>query len=46
MCDMDLISCVNKSDNFVLGGTSSNQLYGPCEALWEPYMEEDQLFEN
>ncbi|KAL4084519.1 proteasome subunit beta type-3-like [Myzus persicae] len=46
MCDMDLIGCVNKSDNFVVGGTSSSQLYGLCEALWEPDMEEDQLFET
>jgi len=46
MCDMDLIGCVNKSDNFVVGGTSSSQLYGLCEALWEHDMEEDQLFET
>ncbi|XP_060874506.1 uncharacterized protein LOC132948166 isoform X3 [Metopolophium dirhodum] len=46
MCDMDLIDCVNESDNFVVGGTSSSQLYGLCEAFWEPDMEEDQLFET
>lgn len=46
MCDMDLIGCVNKSDNFVVGGTSATQLYGLCEALWEPDMEENQLFET
>lgn len=46
MCDMDLIGCVNKSDNFVVGGTGSSQLYGLCEALWEPEMEQEQLFET
>lgn len=46
LCEMDLIGCVNKSNNFVVGGTSSQQLYGLCEALWEPDMAEDQLFET
>lgn len=33
-------------EDFVVAGTCSEQLYGMCEALWEPDMEPNQLFET
>eukprot|EP00055_Hartaetosiga_balthica_P002266 m.3330 g.3330 ORF g.3330 m.3330 type:complete len:205 (+) comp2052_c1_seq1:94-708(+) len=41
----DLIGCPNCPDDFVVGGTSSEQLYGMCESLYRPNMEPDELFE-
>lgn len=45
ICNMDLIGCPNKPDDFVVIGTCSEQMYGMCETLWKPDMEPDQLFE-
>ncbi len=36
ICSMDLIGCINFAKDFVVCGTSSDQLYGMCESLWEP----------
>uniref|UniRef100_A0A8D8WTD9 Proteasome subunit beta n=1 Tax=Cacopsylla melanoneura TaxID=428564 RepID=A0A8D8WTD9_9HEMI len=44
--NMDLIGCVNIPSDFVVGGPSSDQLYGMCETLWEPNLEPDDLFET
>ena len=33
---MDLIGQVCVSDDFAVIGTSGEQLYGMCEALWQP----------
>eukprot|EP00128_Syssomonas_multiformis_P009751 Colp12_sorted_trinity150504_noHs@10236 len=41
----DLIGCPMITDNFVVCGTCTEQLYGMCESVWEPDMEPDQLFE-
>jgi len=46
ICNMDLIGCINAPDDFVVGGTASQQLYGMCEALWEPNMSPEDLFET
>nr|QBH73453.1 proteasome subunit beta type protein [Orthoderella ornata] len=46
ICNMDLIGCPNEPEDFVVGGTCTEQLYGMCEVLWEPDMEPDQLFET
>lgn len=46
VCNMDLIGCPNEPDDFVVSGTCSEQLYGMCEALWEPDMGPDDLFES
>lgn len=46
VCNMDLIGCPNEPEDFVVGGTASSQLYGMCEALWEPNLEPDDLFET
>ncbi|KAL1123328.1 hypothetical protein AAG570_002413 [Ranatra chinensis] len=46
VCNMDLIGCMNEPEDFVVGGTCSDQLYGMCEALWEPDLSPDDLFET
>ncbi|KAL1502554.1 hypothetical protein ABEB36_007679 [Hypothenemus hampei] len=46
ICNMDLIGCINQPKDFVVGGTASAQLYGMCEALWEPNLGPDELFET
>jgi 20S proteasome subunit beta 3 len=45
ICNMDLIGCPNEPEDFVVAGTCSEQLYGMCEALWEPDLEPAKLFE-
>ncbi|CAH8448547.1 unnamed protein product [Dicrocoelium dendriticum] len=42
---MDLIGCISEADDFVVGGTCTEQLYGMCETLWEDKMKPPQLFE-
>lgn len=34
----DLIGCPMVPSDFVVGGTSNEQLYGMCESLWKPDM--------
>ncbi|OAD55362.1 Proteasome subunit beta type-3, partial [Eufriesea mexicana] len=46
ICNMDLIGCISPSNDFVVGGTCSEQLYGMCESIYEPDMEPDDLFET
>jgi 20S proteasome subunit beta 3 len=46
ICNMDLIGCLNEPKDFVVGGTCSEQLYGMCEALWEPDLGPEDLFET
>lgn len=45
ICNMDLIGCPNKPDDFVVAGTCGEQLYGMCETLWRPNLKPDELFE-
>lgn len=40
------IGCPNEPEDFVVSGTCSEQLYGMCEALWEPNLKPDELFET
>lgn len=42
----DLIGCPMVPDDFVVGGTCGEQLYGLCEVLWEPDMPAEDLFES
>lgn len=35
---MDLIGCPMETQDFVVGGTCTEQLYGMCESLWNPDM--------
>ncbi|EDV27246.1 uncharacterized protein TRIADDRAFT_50102 [Trichoplax adhaerens] len=43
---LDLIGCPMITEDFVVSGTASEQLYGMCESLWEPDLEADDLFES
>ncbi|KAI8515388.1 PREDICTED: proteasome subunit beta type-3 [Branchiostoma belcheri] len=42
----DLIGCPMVTEDFVVSGTCSEQMYGMCESLWEPNLEPDDLFET
>nr|CAD7263427.1 unnamed protein product [Timema shepardi] len=44
--NMDIIGCLSEPGSFVVAGTCSRQLYGLCEALWEPDLGPDDLFER
>ncbi|KAF6214084.1 hypothetical protein GE061_011815 [Apolygus lucorum] len=46
VCSMDLIGCPEQPEDFVVSGTCSPQLYGMCEALYEPNLEPDDLYET
>nr|XP_061791499.1 proteasome subunit beta type-3-like [Nerophis lumbriciformis] len=46
ICSLDLIGCPMVTEDFVVSGTCSEQMYGMCESLWEPEMEPDDLFET
>ena len=41
----DLIGAPVYTDDFVLAGTATEQLFGTCESLYKPDMEPEQLFE-
>lgn len=43
---MDLIGAPVTTDDFVVAGTCTEQLYGVCEAMYKPNMEPDELFET
>jgi 20S proteasome subunit beta 3 len=36
IASMDLIGCPMVTEDFVVSGTCSEQMYGMCESLWEP----------
>jgi len=42
---MDLIGCASVAKDFAVIGSCSEQLYGMCEALWQPDLEPADLFE-
>ncbi|KAI8434051.1 hypothetical protein MSG28_012201 [Choristoneura fumiferana] len=46
VCNMDVIGCPNEPEDFAVSGTCAEQLYGMCEALWEPNLKPDELFET
>jgi len=46
LCAMDLIGAPVYTDDFVVSGTCSEQLYGVCEAMYKPDMAPDDLFET
>jgi 20S proteasome subunit beta 3 len=43
---MDLIGAPVYTDDFVVSGTCTGNMYGMCETLYKPDMEPDQLFET
>ncbi|XP_020556829.1 proteasome subunit beta type-3 isoform X2 [Oryzias latipes] len=46
ICSLDLIGCPMVTEDFVVSGTCSEQMYGMCESLWEPDLEPEDLFET
>lgn len=46
IASMDLIGCPMVTDDFVVSGTCSEQMYGMCESVWEPNMDPQELFES
>eukprot|EP00752_Nemacystus_decipiens_P001230 g1229.t1 len=42
----DLIGAPVITDDFVVGGTCTNNLYGMCESFYRPNMDKDELFET
>jgi 20S proteasome subunit beta 3 len=42
----DLIGAGVHTDDFVVAGTSTENLYGMCETLYRPNMNEEELFET
>ncbi|OON17694.1 peptidase, T1 family, partial [Opisthorchis viverrini] len=41
----DNIGCISEPEDFVVAGTSTEQLYGMCETLWQKKMKPAELFE-
>lgn len=46
ICGMDLIGAPVYTNDFILAGTCSEQMYGMCEAMYKPDMEPEDLFET
>mmetsp|Transcript_76644 Transcript_76644/g.248091 ORF Transcript_76644/g.248091 Transcript_76644/m.248091 type:complete len:207 (+) Transcript_76644:83-703(+) len=46
ICAFDFIGAMSKAHDFVVSGTSSEQLFGVCESFWRPNMDKDELFET
>lgn len=46
LCGFDSIGCIDFAEGFIVSGTASDQLYGMCEALYEPNLGPDDLFET
>eukprot|EP00933_Yihiella_yeosuensis_P041586 TRINITY_DN3598_c0_g4_i1.p1 TRINITY_DN3598_c0_g4~~TRINITY_DN3598_c0_g4_i1.p1 ORF type:complete len:207 (-),score=33.30 TRINITY_DN3598_c0_g4_i1:146-766(-) len=46
MCAFDFIGAMSQAEDFVVSGTSSEQLFGVCESFWRPGMNKDELFET
>eukprot|EP00750_Incisomonas_marina_P015328 INCI18161.1.p1 GENE.INCI18161.1~~INCI18161.1.p1 ORF type:complete len:239 (-),score=50.15 INCI18161.1:1061-1678(-) len=45
LCAMDLIGAPVLTNDFVVAGTSAENLYGTCEMFYKPDLEPDELFE-
>jgi len=46
LCGMDLLGAPVYTDNFMVAGTTSDQLHGVCEAMFRPDMAPEDLFET
>jgi len=46
ICAMDLIGAQVETSDFLVGGTSSEELYGICESFYKPDQEPEDLFET
>lgn len=46
ICAMDLIGAPVFAKDFVVAGTSTDELYGTCESLYRPDLDPEDLFET
>jgi len=46
LCTFDFIGAPCVTSDFVVGGTTTDQLFGVCESFWRPGMNPDELFET
>ena len=46
IASLDLIGCPMITEDFVVSGTCTEQMYGMAESLWEPDLEPEDLFET
>lgn len=46
IASLDLIGCPMVTEDFVVSGTCTEQMYGMCESLWEPDLGPEELFEK
>eukprot|EP00397_Hematodinium_sp_SG-2012_P027356 GEMP01028738.1.p1 GENE.GEMP01028738.1~~GEMP01028738.1.p1 ORF type:complete len:206 (+),score=50.13 GEMP01028738.1:52-669(+) len=46
ICAYDFIGALSLAEDFVVSGTTSEQLYGVCESFYRPDMNPDELFET
>ncbi|CAI5760431.1 unnamed protein product [Candida verbasci] len=46
ICGFDSIGCIDYSNDFIVSGTATDQLYGMCESLYEPNLNPEDLFET
>lgn len=46
LCGMDLLGAPVYTKDFMVAGTTSDQLHGTCEAMFRPDMEPEDLFET
>lgn len=46
ICGFDSIGCIDFAKDFIVSGTSSDQLFGTCEGLWEPDLVSDSGAEH
>jgi len=46
VASLDLIGCPMETEDFVVSGTCTEQMYGMCESLWVPDLEPEDLFET
>eukprot|EP00933_Yihiella_yeosuensis_P000462 TRINITY_DN100706_c0_g1_i1.p1 TRINITY_DN100706_c0_g1~~TRINITY_DN100706_c0_g1_i1.p1 ORF type:complete len:220 (+),score=41.23 TRINITY_DN100706_c0_g1_i1:61-660(+) len=46
LCGMDMLGAPVYTNDFMVAGTTSDELHGVCEAMYRPDMEADDLFET
>lgn len=46
IANYDSIGCISQSTNFQVSGTSTDMLYGACEAFVKEKMNSDEIFET
>jgi 20S proteasome subunit beta 3 len=45
ICGMDSIGAMETAKDFIVTGTNSESLFGMCESMWKPDMDQQELFE-